>query len=166
MAGRKRKPTEVLPVAEYSSVLSGMVELLETARRQSARAVNSIMTATYWEIGRRIVEVEQSGRGRAEYGQKLLQQLAQDLTARFGRGFSRANLEYMRRFYEYWQIPQTLSGKSEASTKWRAVTGDLLVAQPTGKDDIQRIAAAFPLPWSHYVQLLSVADEKARRFYE
>jgi len=84
----------------------------ETARRLSARAVNSIMTATYWEVGRRIVELEQDGEGRAPYGQELLPRLATDLTERFGRGFSRANLEYMRRFFELWRIPQTPSGIS------------------------------------------------------
>ena len=165
MADKKKDPVAAIPGAEYDSVLNGMVELLETARRQSARAVNAIMTATYWEIGRRIVEVEQAGQGRAEYGQRLLQRLAQDLTARFGRGFSRANIEYMRRFYECWPIPQTLSGKSESTATGRARTGQLPSGQLRGKDDIQRIAAAFPLPWSHYVCLLSVEDEKARQFY-
>ena len=77
-------------------VLSDVSELLETARVQAARAVNAVMTATYWEIGRRIVEHEQSGKDRADYGVRLLEQLACDLTARFGRGFGRENLRSMR----------------------------------------------------------------------
>jgi hypothetical protein len=71
---------------EYGEVLETMVSLLEAARRLSARAVNSVMTATYWEMGRRIVELEQSGQGRAEYGEQVVKQLAVDLTSRFGRG--------------------------------------------------------------------------------
>jgi len=85
--------------AEYNTILSGMVELLETARHTAARAVNSVMTATYWEIGRRIVEFEQGGKRRAEYGEQLVEQLSNDLTARFGRGFGRSNLFQMKAFY-------------------------------------------------------------------
>src|SRR5262247_2703734 len=83
----------------YSVVLSGVVELLDTARRAAARSVNAVMTATYWEIGRRIVEHEQKGQKRAGYGEELLARLAVDLTRRFGRGFSTDNLERFRRFY-------------------------------------------------------------------
>src|ERR1017187_3315279 len=73
--------------ADYDSVLSGVVELLDVARRASARVVNTLMTATYWEIGRRIVEHEQAGEKRAEIGRELIQKLSHDLTQRFGRGF-------------------------------------------------------------------------------
>ncbi len=75
-----------LPTA-CGDVHTGIVELLESARRTAARSVNALMTASYWEIGRRIVEFEQGGKGRAEYGQQLLKRLSSDLTARFGRGF-------------------------------------------------------------------------------
>ncbi len=85
--------------ADYESVLSGVVELLDAARRASARVVNSLMTATYWEIGRRIVEHEQAGKERAAYGEELLTRLSADLTKRFGRGFSVDNLERARKFY-------------------------------------------------------------------
>jgi len=149
----------------YGNLLSEMVELLESARRLSARTVNSIMTATYWEIGRRIVELEQGGKGRAPYGQELLPQLATDLTKRFGRGFSRANLEYMRRFFELWRIPQTPSGESE-SEKSQTRSGELEEQSLVPYRGIQDVAPRFPLPWSHYVRLLSIDDENARRFYE
>lgn len=81
----------VLPAADYNGLLGEVVKLLETARRTSARAVNAVMTATYWEIGRRIVEVEQQGSAQAEYGKVLVKRLASDLTSRFGRGFSWQN---------------------------------------------------------------------------
>lgn len=73
--------------------------MLEAARRASARAVNALMTATYWEIGRRIVEHEQGGARRAGYGQALLERLSTDLTRRFGRGFGVDNLQRFRAFY-------------------------------------------------------------------
>jgi predicted nuclease of restriction endonuclease-like (RecB) superfamily len=83
----------------YDDVLTGMVELLDSARRAAARAVNSVMTATYWEVGRRIVEFEQAGEERARYGANLLERLAVDLTKKVGRGYSRQNLQQMRQFY-------------------------------------------------------------------
>ena len=89
-----------------------VVHLLERARTASARSVNAIMTSTYWEIGRRIVEYEQKGERRAAYGQALLARLAADLAGRFGRGFSERNLGKMRLFYLSWKIPPTLTAKS------------------------------------------------------
>ena len=133
---------------EYSALHSEIILLLDAARRAVVRSVNAIMTATYWEIGRRIVESDQGGQDRAAYGEALIAQLADDLTKRFGRGFSRQNLQQMRSFYLAWPIGaicQTVSGKSS---------------------DLSNIAATFPLAWSAYVRLLSVKNEAARRFYE
>ncbi len=115
MANRSRK-TEIVPKPEpgYDELLSGISGLLERARRMSARSINSILTATYWEIGRQIVEYEQGGKARAEYGEALLKALSRDLTAKHGRGFSRTNVQQMRLFYMGWEIRQTPSGKLEA----------------------------------------------------
>ena len=88
------KPT-ALP-AGYAGIHSGIVELLDIARRTVASSVNALMTASYWEIGRRIVEAEQRGKQRAGYGEQLIERLASDLTQRFGRGFSRQNLRRHR----------------------------------------------------------------------
>ena len=104
--------TAVAPLAGYDAILSGLVDLLESARRISARAVNAVMTATYWEVGRRIVEFEQGGKKRAEYGEMLLERLSADLTVKFGRGFSRQNLHKYRQFFSsYRQIRPTVSGE-------------------------------------------------------
>ncbi len=75
----KKQSGEIVktPAVQYGTILDGVVELLEAARRSSARAVNAVMTTTYWEIGRRIVEFEQGGKDRAEYGTKLLERLFQ-----------------------------------------------------------------------------------------
>ena len=83
----------------YDRLLGDLSGLLEQARRTTARAVNALMTATFWEIGRRIVEFEQQGADRAAYGTGLLDRLAADLTERFGRGFARPNLIRARQFY-------------------------------------------------------------------
>ena len=85
--------------ADYAIVHTDIVSLLESTRRAAARNVNSLMTASYWEIGRRIVEFEQGGQERAVRAQQLLQRLSKDLGQRFGRGFSVDNLEQMRLFY-------------------------------------------------------------------
>ena len=114
--GKKNDLVALGPIA-YGGLVSAIADLLEKARRGAARAVNSILTATYWEIGRRIVEFEQGGEARAEYGEQLLRRLAEDLTTRFGRGFSRSNLQQMRLFYLGWQICQTPSGKLEGRVR-------------------------------------------------
>jgi hypothetical protein len=102
------------------------------------------MTASYCDIGRRIVEAEQQGKRRAGYGEQLIARLSSDLTAQLGRGFSVDNLEHMRRFFlEYPRsvISETLSRKFNLS----------------------ELAQVFTLPWSAYVRLLSVKDAHARQ---
>lgn len=129
-------------IAEYDRILAEVVDLLESARHAAARSVNALMTATYWEVGRRIVEFEQKGHGRAEYGSKLLDRLAADLTARFGRGFSVINLRQMRRFYVHWpktQIRQTLSvefAKPEPESRPRRETTDGVCRLPNSSDTV------------------------------
>ncbi len=151
---KRCKPTDLVPapVADYGLLVSGISELLDQARRAAARAVNCFLTATYWEVGRRIVEFEQGGNTRAEYGEGLIRQLARDLTAKHGRGFGYVNLSQMRKFYQLWPklpIVQTPSEESGA-----AVPPD----QPN--------LPSFPLPWSHYVRLMAVENSYARQFYE
>jgi predicted nuclease of restriction endonuclease-like (RecB) superfamily len=145
----------------YDNIRTGIVELLRAARSAAARNVNSIMTATYWEIGRRIVMLEQGGEQRAEYGEQLIEQLAGDLTRQFGRGFGRANLRQMRAFYRAWpdrQIRQTLSGEFASPNDFSAIG---VISSTTSI-----LAAPFALPWSAYVRLLSVKIQEARNFYE
>jgi predicted nuclease of restriction endonuclease-like (RecB) superfamily len=145
----------------YNNIRAGIVELLKSARSAAARNVNSVMTAVYWDIGRRIVKFEQDGEHRAEYGEQLIEQLSEDLTRQFGRGFGRANLWQMRAFYRAWsetRILQTLSGES------------LNPIHPNNIEDnsstVLALASRFPLPWSAYVRLLSVKNPEARTFYE
>jgi len=131
------------------------------AKSAAARNVNSIMTAVYWDIGRRIVKFEQRGEHRAEYGEQLIEQLSGDLTRQFGRGFGRANLWQMRAFYRAWpeaKILQTLSGESTGSVDLDNIKVD--------SSTVLALASRFLLPWSAYVRLLSVKSQEARTFYE
>lgn len=98
--------------AGYESMLQEVLHFIETTRRSAARSINTVMTAAYWMIGRRIVEQEQQGGTRARYGKFLLKRLSEDLTRRFGKGFSVDNLELMRAFYAAYpssKISETLS---------------------------------------------------------
>jgi predicted nuclease of restriction endonuclease-like (RecB) superfamily len=145
----------------YDNIRAGIIELLKAARAAAARNVNSIMTATYWEIGRRIVQSEQAGEKRAEYGEVLIRRLAEDLSGSFGRGFGARNLAQMRSFYLAWpeeKILQTPSAKSSTT---------LLFSNIDDKGSIiSALASRFALPWSAYVRLLSVKRPEARSFYE
>lgn len=92
----------VIAPDDYAGLHEELISVVESARRTAARNVNAVMTAAYWEIGRRIVGSEQGGQARAGYGQALIARLAGDLTRRFGRGFGKANLASMRAFYLAW----------------------------------------------------------------
>ncbi len=158
----------------YSGIHADIVALLDATRRAAARSVNALMTASYWEIGRRIVEFEQGGQERADYGQALLKRLSVDLSDRFGRGFGVVNLQQMRNFYRCWppeKIYQTASDKSTAAgilQTLSAKSSGLQILQTVSGElpDLPALAQAFPLPWSAYVRLLSVKSEAARAFYE
>ena len=158
------------PSEEYGGLIGGIAELLEVARRTAARTVNALMTATYWEIGRRIVEFEQGGEKRAEYGEALLQRLAQDLNAKFGRGFSYPNVNKFRQFYLAFPSANILSTPSIESTESILSTPSIELRRqksqtPSGQLAVRNLSARFPLPWSHYVRLLSVKGALAREFY-
>lgn len=157
---------------DYDGLLSDIGSLMEQARRTAARTVNSVLTATYWEVGRRIVEFEQRGRERAEYGEALLRRLSDDLVARYGRGFSRQGLQKMRAFYVGWRICPTPSGKLEAQAICPTVSGKSTGQKPptvsadSASSTQAGVIGVFPLSWSHYVRLMAVDNPKARAFYE
>lgn len=162
---KQRKSVE----ADYKSILGDVAGLIEAARRSAARSVNSIITAAYWLIGRRIVEHEQGGGARAAYGEELIEQLAKDLSARFGRGFGKSNLFDMRAFYlAYANILQTAPGRSalaSADEKFQTASGKS--ETPTRMPDLAALAAVLPLSWSHYVLLTRRSRSvEARAFYE
>ncbi len=113
--------------AHYDQLISDIGTLLEKGRRAAARSINTLLVETYWHIGRQIVEYEQKGAEKAEYGSLLLKRLAKDLKARYGKGFSRSNLQYMRLLYLKYPKCQTLSGKLSWShyTELLSISDDL-----------------------------------------
>jgi predicted nuclease of restriction endonuclease-like (RecB) superfamily len=127
-----------------------VVELLQNARQQVLRTVNTTMTYTYFEIGRMIVEEEQSGKDRAEYGKQILKGLSEQLTIEFGKGFSVDNLQNMRKLYLTYSISETLSSIFEN----QVVT------------ELPKVTFNFILTWSHYIFLMNIDDSKERKFYE
>ncbi|MEJ2725971.1 MAG: DUF1016 N-terminal domain-containing protein [Deltaproteobacteria bacterium] len=108
---RKKLPSSI--DVQYETILGDISNVIDAARRSAARSVNCIMTAAYWLIGRRIVEFEQKGKRRAEYGREFIEQLAGDLSARYGTGFPVRNVWQMKAFYLAWPKPQTMSAESE-----------------------------------------------------
>lgn len=98
---------EIYPTELFSKI----ADLLYSARQNVVRAVNHAMVYTYYEIGRMIVEDEQQGKERAEYGKQVLKELSKRLSDEFGKGFSADNLENMRRFFLAYSISETVSRK-------------------------------------------------------
>ena len=103
------------PDALYQSIFGDVSRIVEAARQEAVRSVNAVMTAAYWLIGQYIVEYEQEGKRRADYGEEIIERLAADLSARYGRGFSIRNVWQMKACYLAWPIPQTVSAESEHS---------------------------------------------------
>ncbi len=165
-----------------------VAEILEQARGQVARTVNTAMVQAYWLIGREIVEVEQAGAARAGYGEEVIPRLSARLKASFGRGFGAQNLRSMRQFYLAFPngsalpgIRQTLSGESSEGAIHQTASGKLAAGRgqdsttPKGATLLSLSASAdqparvhFPsaLAWSHYLVLLRVSRPDARAFYE
>ncbi len=155
-----RSVTRERGLGNYGQLVTGVVELLDQARRSAARSVNTIITSTYWEVGRRIVEHEQHGKTKADYGESLLDKLSSDLSKKLGRGFSRRNVFLMRQFYvAHIAKVQTVSAQLSEAEFSIVQTVSAQLADP-------KKPPVFPLPWSHYVRLLSVDDVAARAFYE
>ncbi len=113
----------------YPVLVKNIGELLEKARTEVYYAVNDALVKTYWEIGKRIIEFEQGGKKRAGYGKGLLDRLSSDLTKNYGKGFSRDNLEYMRRFYILFPKSETLSRKLSWSHYCKIIRADNKLAR-------------------------------------
>lgn len=95
----KMKKNSELTTRTYTSLLERIAEIFNQARVKVIREINRTQVLSYWEIGREVVEFEQKGKARAEYGEELVKKLSIDMTEKLGRGFSEINLRNMRRFY-------------------------------------------------------------------
>jgi predicted nuclease of restriction endonuclease-like (RecB) superfamily len=147
-------------------------ELVVAARQTVARGVDLVQVHTNFQIGRHIVEQEQRGEQRAAYGKAVLKALAEKLTQEFGRGFSKSNLEYMRRFYLFYQerasIAQSGTGQFPATALPAAQRYEAAIAQFETGQSSSRTAQPRPfrLSWTHYVLLMGIKSADERRFYE
>jgi predicted nuclease of restriction endonuclease-like (RecB) superfamily len=144
--------------------------LIHSARQAAVNTVNTLQVLTNFEIGRRIVEHEQKGERRAAYGAELVKKLSANLTKEFGKGYSKANLEYMRRFYLEWhsrdpRIAQTASGQFMPDNIAQTPSREL-AKLPTIHGHQKKRAKPFTLSWSHYLLLLTIKDAGERSFYE
>ena len=115
--------------------VSDVRQIIDSGRQQAFKAASSIIISTYWNIGRRIVEEEQKGNTRAEYGSRLIAGLADALTLEYGSGYSKRNLAYYRKFYLTFNDIEILHTRVQNLT------------------------------WSHIRRLLSVTNSAARRWY-
>ena len=133
-----------------SKFIEEIKELLSSAKEHVCTTINVAMVYTYYEIGRRIVEQEQKGQNRAEYGKEILKQLSSALTKEFGKGYSESNLTFIRKFYLIYandQISESVFTKSSNLP----LTCD---------------GRRFYLSWAHYTKLMRISNMAERHFYE
>lgn len=158
--------------SSYNDLVSEIKAIISTARVQSVRNINSMQVLSNFLIGRRIIQFEQDGKERAGYGKETLRKLSDELTKEFGRGYSKSNIEYMRKFFLLYsgrleEKTQTPSGQLEKK-KTQNKSGESEKTEMALSDKItgQMIIKHLPLSWSHYVFLMGVKNEKERTFYE
>lgn len=154
-----------LSLAAHEDLYQRIRTLIIQARQGLARSVDLLQVRTNFEIGRYIVEYEQEGKERADYGKELLTNLADRLTEEFGKGFSRSNIAYMRGFYlayaDRQQIVQTVSGQLPSTDQMANMEAAQIFQTLSGQSQ-----EPFCLSWSHYVFLLGIKNVEERRFYE
>ena len=135
-----------------------ITELIQKAREHVVKTANTTMVFTYYQIGSIIVEEWQKGELRAEYGSKLLQTISNDLTIKFGKGFSVQNLERMRNFFGLYSNSSKELRNSDVFQKSSNV---LRISNDNSNETI-----LLPISWSHYLFLMRIDNELERQFYE
>jgi len=167
----KQIKLEVSISVRGDGLMDRVVSILEQARSNVMRAVNSNMVIAYWLIGREIVQELQRGQDRAEYGKQLIKQLAMQLKPKYKRGFSVTNLRYLRTFYSVYsdrvpEIRQIGSGElSEEKLQYsQAGVLDEMTLAVTTSDCVRGFSPN--LGWSHYQVLMGVENLNERLFYE
>ncbi|MEK7449920.1 MAG: PDDEXK nuclease domain-containing protein [Planctomycetota bacterium] len=131
--------------SNYPVLLNSVFLLLQEARRKTVTQINTVMAETYWHIGRMIIVEEQKGKERDDYGEYLIKRLSDDLTKRFGKGFTERNVWWMRQFYHVYPKLYALRAESQ---------------------DKKLYALSRELSWTHFRILMRLTDESIRRFYE
>ena len=183
MPDKIRKEIPSSPALDDAALFGRIVDILEQARSHVARTVNSAMVGAYWLIGREIIEEEQKGQKRADYGKAVIEDLSRRLTGRYGKGYSTVSLWNMRKFYQTYigrsatilspsgrefrqqKILSPMGRELSKSGKLYPQDGESTPKQhPTG---VESATGFHPdLSWSHYRILMRVENEEARQFYE
>lgn len=151
---------------EYNMLVNDLRSIVSKARSKAFAAVNYSLVERNWRIGQRIVEQEQNGASRAEYGKHVIEVASAALTKEFGKGFSETNITNFKKFYLKFKelaIPQTLSEEFKKQKQQTQSDESSLLPQKG-----QTASAQFELhllPWSHYERLIRVEDKKAREWY-
>jgi len=142
---------------QYDCLIEQIGDLLLHGRRQAAYAVNNVLVHTYWQIGKYIVEYEQGGSEKSEYGSKLLDRISKDLTMLYGKGFGRSNLVYIRKLYLSYQISGTLSHQLKNSpVEISGAVSHQLESKPELSEKLH---------WGHYYEILKADNELEIKFY-
>ena len=155
--------------SDDAALFGRIVEILEEARRRVARTVNSSMVVAYWLIGHEIVEEEQQGQKRADYGRAMLKELSRQLSNRYGGGFSVPTLQNCRKFYLTYT--HRLAIQYPLGTKFNMSAFDHqsnkeIATEQSSKDGESAIGFHPDLSWSHYRALMRIENDEARQFYE
>ncbi|HBE45283.1 MAG TPA: hypothetical protein DDW17_07520 [Deltaproteobacteria bacterium] len=154
----------------YPTLITDLASLIEQGRKVVVRYINTTLVATYWLIGRRIVEYEQKGKERAEYGETLLKRLSNDLSKQFGKGWGESHLRAVRQFYLiYGDIEKryTVCSESEKTvntdichTPCSELVPSKLLPSKLQTLSVESFNNLFPLSWSHYCLLMRLDEPK------
>ncbi len=165
---KKKGTRNELSEQQVDGLFQRVATILDEARSNVVRSINTNMVLAYWLIGREIVLVIQAGEERGEYGKRVIENLSVRLTEKYGKGFSATNLKYFRLFYQAYSdrldaIRHPAGDEFAGASSKRHPAGGELAVPPVGKT-----TPGFSplLSWSHYRALMRVQDSEARGFYE
>ena len=169
----------------YNQLIDSIDKLVQQGRQQAAIAINYHIVFTYWEIGKYIVEYEQHGKAKAEYGSGLLIKLSKDLSNRYGKGFSKSNIFNFRKLFLGFEKFQTVSGQfileqreeiskipnmqqtsNKYNKKFQTLSGKFENSEILSNKFLKNTKTLYLLNWSHYCELLKINDKLERSFYE
>ncbi|MBM0144118.1 DUF1016 N-terminal domain-containing protein [Segatella copri] len=151
---------------EDNMLVNDLRSIVSKARSKAFAAVNYSLVERNWRIGQRIVEEEQNGASRAEYGKHVIEVASAALTEEFGKGFSETNIRTFRKFFLIFndlEIQQTLSAESNLP-KHQTLSDESSLLPQKGQTQSAQSELRL-LPWSHYERLIRVEDKKAREWY-
>ena len=152
----QRIPTQTAHLPKQPGELvffKSVCDLIQQARRNMEKSINVAMVVTYYEIGRRIIEQEQHGENRAQYGKRIIEGLSDYLTENIGKGYSSENLKLMRRFYTVYSKNAAISQNAKYTDLIRIGQSPITQFNPN-------------ISWTHYIQLMCIANEDERLLYE